>query len=170
MPPRRRRSQSRSRGAPRRKTAWLGGITNPLTVGPGGQATSQLTTELPTVAEDITARQGLTVLRIFMTLRMNSTDANLSAEATFGLIMMDGDARSAGAFPDPVSDVDAPWMYWERRVLLPPSDSQQHLMLDIKAKRRFRGNDDGVQVIIDNDDPAQSLEFALGVRMLLALP
>ncbi len=101
---------------------------------------------------------------------MNSTDANLSCEASFGFIMMDEDARSSGAFPDPLNDPEAPWMYWGRRVLLPASDSQQHLELDIKAKRKMYGNDDGMQFIIDNDDPAQSLEWAIGFRLLIALP
>jgi len=127
-------------------------------------------THLPDVDENAIAKQGLTLLRSFITLRLNSVDALLSAESVFGFIMMDGDAVAAGAFPDPRTDVDAPWLYWDRRVLLPPSDSGQHLRIDIRAKRRFAGNDMNFMFILDNDDAAQSLEFVLAFRLLLGLP
>jgi len=109
-------------------------------------------------------------MRILGTLRINSTDATFSAEGAFGLIMVDGDAFAAGGLPDPLLDPDAPWMYWDRRVFLPPSDSQQHLRIDIRARRVWRGNDAELLLIIDNDDATQSLEFAFGFRILLALP
>ncbi len=100
---------------------------------------------------------------------MNSTDANLSAEVGYGLIVVDGDALSAGAIPDPIGDEQAPWVHQERRVLLPPSDSQQHLKVDTKVKRRFQGNDQSLILVIDNDDAAQGIEYAFGYRLLFAL-
>jgi len=101
---------------------------------------------------------------------MNSTDATFSAEASFGFIMADSDAFLGNAVPDPLGDIDAPWMHWDRRVLLPASDSGQHIHLDIRARRRFHGNDTALLLIVQNDDAVQSFEFALGIRVLVALP
>jgi len=136
----------------------------------GAQTGIQLSAALPDVATNPLARQGLTIMRILGTLRINSTDANLSAEGSFGFIMMDGDAFSGGTLPDPLLDPDAPWMYWDRRVFLPPSDSQQHLRIDIRARRAWRGNDMELVLILENDDSTQTLEFAFGFRILVALP
>ncbi len=102
-------------------------------------------------------------------MRVNSNDAILSCETSFGFIMVDGDAVAALAFPDPLGDPQAPWLYWDTRVVLPASDSQQHLMLDIKAQRKFTGNDDSFIFVIDNSDAVQSLDFPLGIRCLFAL-
>ena len=129
-----------------------------------------LTSALPDVDENPVGRQGITIVRMFATLRANSTDATLSAEGAFGFIMVDGDAGAALTFPDPRFDVEAPWLYWDRRTFLPASDSGQQLVIDSKAQRRFRGNDDSLRLIFDNDDPAQTIEFVLGWRLLLKLP
>ncbi len=125
---------------------------------------------LPDIVENPIGRQGLTIMRTFVSLRISSIDAEFSAECAFGLIMVDGDAFASSALPDPVLDVTAPWMYWDRRVVLPASDSGQHLALDVKAKRVFKGNDDTPAFIIDNDDAVQSLEFSFSFRMLLLKP
>ena len=161
----RRRSRART---PRRPTAWHGDLSDPATVAPGGQTAVNLTQTLLDVDESPLFKQTLTLLRAFITLRINSTDANLSAEGSFGFIMEDGDQTSAAGHPDPDLDVDAPWLYWDRRVFLPPSDSGQHLKIDIRARRKFAGNDVNLFFIMDNDDSTQSLEFALGWRLLLA--
>ncbi len=165
--PRARRYTAR---ATRRRTAWFGAIFDPATIGATGQALLQLSAALPDVVANPIGRQGLTLIRTVGTLRANSTDAVLSAEGAFGFIMMDGDAFAAGSAPDPIDDPDAPWLHWDRRAFLPASDAHQHIHLDIKAKRRWRGNDMEFAFVFDNDDAAQSIEFTLGIRMLLALP
>jgi len=84
--------------------------------------------------------------------------------------MVDGDAFASAALPDPLVDPDAPWMYWDRRVLLPASDSKQQISLDVKAQRKFAGNDRELVFVIDNDDATETIEWVIGVRVLLALP
>ena len=172
MPKRSYRSRSSQRSAPRRKTTWIGQTYDPATLAPGGQSFIDCGgDQLEDNTETPIGRAGLTRLRIIATLRINSTDANLSAEMTFGFIMTDGDAFVASALPDPFTDPDAPWMHWDRRTVLPPSDSGQHLALDIRAKRVYRGgNDPTVALILQNDDAAQTIEFSFGFRMLLGLP
>ena len=169
MTTRRRRSRSFSR-APRRRTAWTGRTIDPAIVAAGGQNVNDILTGLPDATENPIGRYGLTIMRIVGSLRINSTDVALSTECGFGFIMVDGDASAASAFPEPTVDEEAPWLHWDRRVVLPPSDSQQHLKLDIRARRRMGGNDISLFFIINNDDATQSLEYALGVRVLLALP
>ncbi len=121
------------------------------------------------MTQNVLAKQGLTLLRLFATVRINSQDAALSAEGSFGFIMVDGDAFAVQAVPDPMEDPDAAWLYWEARSYLPASDAMQHRELDIKARRTFRGNDTTLAMILQNDDPAQSLEFFLSFRYLLGL-
>ncbi len=100
MPPRR-GYRNTSRRAPRRKTAWVGGLVDPATLGAGGQGITNLFLSLPDKVENPFGRTGLTVMRTYMTLRVNSTDATFSAEGVFGLVMVDGDAFAGGSVPDP---------------------------------------------------------------------
>jgi len=165
-----RRSPTRRSRAPRSRTGWHGLVTDPTSLAAGATTFVNFTTLLLDVATSPLFKQGLTLLRTFLTMRANSTDATLSAESAHGLIMADGDQVATGIFPSLFTDLDAPWLHWERRVLLPASDSEQHLRRDIKAKRRFKGNDEALIFLISNDDAAQALEFSLGVRMLFKLP
>ena len=168
------RPRSRSgyrRSAPRARTGWVGLLTNPATVSFGASALVNLSTELLDALASPLFRQGLTLLRTFLNLRVNSSDATLSTEYTCGLIMGEGDAVSSTAnMPSARDDVDAPWLWWERRVALPASDSQQNRLIDVKAKRRLTGNDNALVFIIQNDDPSEALEFSLGCRCLYRLP
>ncbi len=170
MPRARSRTRSRPTGRSRARTAWIVDTTDPSTVVAGTISVVNLMTELLDALESPLWRQGLTLLRTFLDLRVNSTDASLSTEYAGGLIMADGDAVAATVVPTPLIDGDAPWLWWERRVALPASDSQQNRKIDVRAKRRMSGNDNALLYVIHNDDPTQSLEFALGARMLIRLP
>ena len=154
----------------RRKPVWQGQVFELTSLTAGQQAVINMGSLLPDIVENPIGRQGLTIMRTFVSLRIASTDAEFSAECAFGIIMVDGDAFVSSALPDPVLDVTAPWMYWDRRVCLPSSDSGQHLSLDVKARRVFKGNDDTPAFIIDNDDAVQTLEFSFSFRMLLLKP
>jgi len=165
--PRRRYRSSRNSGTPRMKTAWMGGIQDPFSLAPSGQAFTNLTAMLPDTTEDPIRKQELTLLRVHANLRMNSSDANLSVDASFGLIMVDGDALAAQALPDPDTDPEASWLHWLARSFLPASDAQQQIQLDIKARRRFRGNDANLVAIWDNTDAAQTLDVQFSFRLLL---
>ena len=167
MPRSRGYRSSYPRRASRATKWWHGGFFNPFSVGPGLGTIQDLTADLPESTAFNIGRVGMTVLRTYITLRINSTDAIFSCEAAFGLAMVDGDALAAGATPDPFSDEEYPWMAWDNRAYLPASDSGQHMSLDIKAKRRFRGPDDSIAFMLDNHDLAQTCEINLAWRMLL---
>jgi len=164
------RSRRRYSSAPRRKTAWMGGQTDPAVVAAQAQSFVNMTETLEDLTENPIGRQGLTLIRIVGSLRINSTHATNSVEASFGFIMVDGDAESTGSVPDPKTDFSAPWLHWDRRVFLPPSDSGQHIALDIRVARKFTGNNNDLVLVLDNDDATESFEFALGFRCLFKLP
>jgi len=147
---------------------WFNAITDPATVAAGASAVVDLAVGYRDVAGGV-GRKGCTLTRIIGTVRVNSTDASLSAEGTFGFVKYREDAGLANV-PFPSSDDDAPWLYWKRRVFLPASDSGQHIELDVKSQRKFNESDDNLLFVIQNDDATQSLEFALGLRMLWKLP
>ena len=162
------RPRYRRSSGPRRSTFWTGmHMGGGSVLAPGGQSSVELTQDMPVAGTNDVGRKGMTIIRAFIHVRVNSTHASLSVEGSFGLIMVDGDARAGLTLPDPDLDHGAGWLYWARREFLPPSDSGQHFELDIRAKRKFRGNDDGLMFVIDNDDAAQSLEFVVGGRVLI---
>ncbi len=148
----------------------MGSFIEPSTVTAGNQSFFSLLTALEDVSTSAIARQGLTILRIFFDLRLNSTSATFSAEGAWGIIRTDGDQLAGLAFPDPLMDIDAPWMIWQRRAYLPASDATQQQHFDIKARRRLQGNDSGLTFVIDNDDASEAIEFTAGWRVLIGLP
>ena len=153
---------------PKPRTVWHGDFTVPAGLATGTTAFVNLTTLLLDATESPLFKAGLTLLRTYLTLRANSQDASFSADSAYGLIMADGDAIASGALPDPEQDIGAPWLYWDARSLLPAADHTVQQKLDVKAKRRFHGNDANLMFIIRNTDVAQALEFTLAWRLLLA--
>jgi len=147
----------------------MGGVTEKTTVTSGAQSVVNLTADLLDVADTPLARQNLTLVRSYITLQLTGGGAEgVGTEMAYGLIMTDGDALAALSLPDPISDVDAPWLYWDRRQVFPPGGIQQHLELDIKAQRKFRGNDATLVMILDNDD-IDEFQFIMGFRLLFKL-
>ena len=109
--------------------------------------------------------KGLRIERIILFLRINSTDASLSADFVVGVIVHPGQAAGV---PSP-SDESAPWMYWERGSALPASDAYQTRRLDVRAKRVFRDSHDQLLVVMENNDSAQTVEYIFGARVLYRL-
>ena len=120
--------------------------------------------------ENPIGKRGMTIARTELDVRLNSTSATLSAEGIWGVIMVDGDSVAAGVLPDPILDPEAMWMHWQRRVYLLASDSQQNQHFSIWAMRKFGGNDWNALFILDNDDLMETIEFALGWRILIMHP
>ncbi len=167
--PRKQRSRYRSRSSGPSKLAWIGGSTEPTNLGPGAKSNTNLTDELPDRAQNIIFKRGLTVQRLHLILRAFCTAATGLTEMAMGVIMVDGDAAAALAFPDPLTDVQSSWLMWDRRAL-DPQGIQQHIVYDSKSKRRFGSNDANLFFLIDNDDAAETLQFTIGYRLLLKFP
>ena len=168
MPPRRRRSSNRG---PKARYAWETSVFDPASVGPGAETTANLASDSTGDVSQFAQVQGLSVVRIIGSLRVNSTHASLSVEWAAGIAMIEDDAFAANVVPDPLTQ-PFKWMWWMARVSPPPGagGSSIQIELDIKARRRFPGGTGILGFIINNHDVAETLEFALSTRVLLRLP
>ena len=161
----RRRGRSTSPRTPRRKLDWITAVVGPQSVAPGQETLSDLTSGFPITDFE---RSRLTVMRMVGTLRVNSTDANLSVDWAAGFTMMNEDQVNSLVLPDPATD-DVQWLWWDARSSLPASDGSQQLTIDSKSRRRYNTKETRFTFIMQNTDGVQSLEFRLGIRILHAL-
>ena len=106
---------------------------------------------------------GLTVIRSIGMLRINSTDANLSADWVAGLYLRQQQS-SLGLSVD-----RHPYMWWQRGSALPASGVDLTINFDVKSKRKLNPGNDLV-FGVENNDPAQTVEFIFGIRVLWMLP
>jgi len=165
--PRRRARYSRK---PRRM-AWESSVFDPATVAPSAQVTAALLPQPPANTVETLSAQGISIVRIIGSLRVNSTHATLSAEWAAGITLVNSDGFGVNAVPDPVADTQQKWMWWMARVSPPPGagGTSIQLALDIKARRKYLPNN-VLAFIIENHDATESIEFALSVRVLVQLP
>jgi len=162
------RRRSQSRRGPRRQTEWNGVTTSPGTVGPGAITFINLVSAYNRagVAGLLTGLlKGVTFTRLIGTVRLSSTDSLLSADFAMGLIM----TTDTADVPDPETEIDRSWLYWDRRSVLPAVAGGQHIPLDVKAQRKFIHADARLLFVIKNTDSAQTLEFITGFRLLYKL-
>ncbi len=145
-----------------RKVTWIGSVIAPTSLAAGAQSFTELFTNFRPQT-----RKGLTLLRIRGTLRVNSTDAALSADFATGFLRF---REGATFFPRPETDTQEPWLWWKATSALPSEGQSNFFDLDIKAKRVMRSDDDEIGFMMENTDSAQTLSFALGIRALWALP
>ena len=158
------KGRSRRRSSPRaakRRSVWETSQAAATVVAPGTTASFPFTLD---AYQSRNMMKGITVVRIVGTIRVNSTDAVLSCDYVMG-ITVDAFGIVASA-----SDASQPWMWWKRSSALPASGVQIFLEIDIKAKRRFREDNDQLRLNVENNDAAQSLEFMPGMRTLYLLP
>ena len=167
--PRQRSGYARS---PRRKTIWIGGISDPANVNPAGQASISLLQNKPT---DFNVH-GSTVTRILGTVQVWPGDASNITEGVMGIGVVEEDAEAAGSLPDPSTQTGWPWMWWQGFAVgtqatgeLSTGESTM-FHLDIKAQRRLFNTLAELEFIIDNDDATHTFLFQIRFRVLLKLP
>ena len=163
----RRRSPSRSFArarAPRRQTVWDTTFTDPVAVTQGAVAFVRLSLGFRT---DV--RKGLTILRVIGQLHVASNSAGQSVEWNAGLTMV-----VENNVPSPAADLNEPWMWYKGghtdSFAALDGVSHQSYDMDVKAKRRFREDDDQLLFVIANHDVAFTLAFNIAARVLYALP
>jgi len=151
--------------------AWESSTFDPASVTSGSTSTAGLLSNAPADAIETLTAQGLTVVRIVGSLRVNSEDVALSVEWAAGISVIQNDAFNAGAVPSPLTSTAQKWMWWLSRVSPPVGAGGLSLQvdLDIKSKRKLDARD-RLYFVIRNHDAVQSLEFALSVRVLVRLP
>ena len=168
----RRRSQRsfRARG-PRRRTVWDNTITDPSSVPFGASSAVEITSGFRSVGGGA-GRAGVTILRMIGSLYVRVETLAVDTELVVGFGMVDEDAGNALALPDPSGDEGFSWLWWKRLVLYNASGAEQmtEVPIDVKSRRRFRSELERMYFMIDNDDPQHNVTFALGLRVLYALP
>ncbi len=158
--------------AKRREMEWFTGKT-----GFAGLTTASLTNFTLFNAISVGARfiKGTTITRILMDLTFRSPSVAQNNEASYGVLIMNADARAAGAFPNPddVSD-RAGWMFRGRgqNITSSVSDGSQWTRLthDNRSQRVLRTEEDELQFVIETPATGFTIEWSLYVRVLVKWP
>ena len=85
--------------------------------------------------------KGMTIVREIIAVDVELLSLNVSSRISLGIYLLNDDARSAGAFPDPESDVDKGWLWRTTRLWRTTAgmDPVMHLTADIRTPRDFGG-------------------------------
>ena len=164
MPPR--RSSRRARG-PRPRYMWISEQLASLTAVPAGaQSGFDLFQSLQTAQ-----KSGATLVRGLFRLWVSPTTSGQNVEFQHVLVMMDLDAFTAGAFPDPSVDIVNYYLHDGDAFRTDvdagfPGRSYQY---DIRAARRLRQQRDSCCHIIENTSAGNSLTYQIFSRLLVRL-
>ena len=140
----------RARGGPRRQTEWYDTDVN-VSVPISGQATVQLDVNL--VSDE---KKGATITRVLVSLIVFPSAVNLSSRVHMGIVLIEQDAVSAGAFPDVDQMDDQPGWMWRHMMSVRTENvsvrrSYQLVQADIRAQRKYIGEDYQLRLIIDEN-------------------
>ena len=118
--------------------------------------------------------KGATITRLIIDFALSASSVGQRSEVFWGIVLMNADARAAGAFPDADDFTDrADWMVRVRSEVsqLDLTDSSQwdRRRLDLKSQRIIHSEEDELQFIIDSVS-AFSCIWTLFVRALVRLP
>ncbi len=169
-----RTGRSRGRGrvssAPKRATEWFDTAVAETDLTAGLQVLLNMTTNLSDIV-----RKGSTILRILIDLNMRSVTGNVLAGIGLGLVLMQIDAFVAGSPPDPLDDDEQPgWMWRDQQTVVMANVNDQSqtktFKLDLRAKRKFPGEDSLLVLVIERDAPVATLELHGHIRTLVLKP
>ncbi len=169
----RRRTRSTSRrGRTRSRYIWTSDYVDPFAGAQNVQSTTELLTNI-----ELGVKTGATIVRIIgqWATRAGASDQDL--QAAFGLIMVDEDARLAGALPDlATAPDDARWMWQDSQYLFDGDiaanqDQWRQRPVDYRGRRRIGSRRDRLLVVAENFSAvAQTINFIWNLRTLLRLP
>ena len=143
-----RRTRGRRRG-PRRQAEWFDTFINETTAS-GQQDVQDLSSP---IAQD--EKKGMTIVRIIIDLTTLLVTAGTGGLLSYGIALVSNEAAAAIAYPDAddEDDMGRGWLWRARRVVsasnLNDVSMNSRLVYDIRAKRRFSSEDDGLYFIMD---------------------
>ena len=115
--------------------------------------------------------KGMTVIRTIGRLILQPGTLNVRPVLSMGTLMMNDDAFSAGAFPDPAdADEEPGWLWRESRVVqiaTLDTSPNQVLQWDSRASRKFRGEDDNLVLVVEQSAVAVTCTWDGLVRVLV---
>ena len=159
--------------ADRRQLQWYSKTTGFDALADGGQTNLPLYTTVDVTAIAI---KGSTVTRTIMDLRVQAAAVAQRLFFFWGLVVINGDAASAGVFPDPEDMSDRPgWLARGRITTIQASlsDSSQEgkVFLDLRSQRILRAEEDQYHLIVHNlSGGAFALNWSVFIRSLIRLP
>ena len=165
--PQRSRGSGRRGGSLRRSREWFGVAS---TANAGQSAGTQSTLVIVQPSIDLTANDG-TVVRIVGDFLLRCSAAALDAFYRLGIIVVDEDARVAGAVPDPWTD-PAAWM-WERTGWLYTSNvaditQAERFHVDIKTGRKLPQSHSALILVIENlSGSTTGFDYFVGLKALV---
>ena len=118
--------------------------------------------------------KGATVTRMIVELMMKGVSLAQDLYLFWGVAVVNGDARAAGAFPDADDITDrANWLMRGRMYTIHDSltDGSQvaRREYDLHSQRVFRNAEDELQLVLDNGN-ANTLAWAAFIRVLMKFP
>ena len=124
---------------------------------------------------DNAATKGATVTRMVIDLIFKSDAVAQLNQVHWGIVLVNGDASAAGAFPDPGGDSDrAGWLVRGNDYVIQDSlsDSSQwtRVKLDLRSQRVLRSEADGLELILQAAVTGFTVQWAAFIRTLMKLP
>jgi len=156
----------------RRETEWFTLQRAFADLAPDGQTNETLFNAISIGGRFI---KGTTITRMIIDMTFRNQTAAQDNIATWGILVMNADARAAGAFPeaDDVSD-RAGWMIRAQElfnaVAVASSSDWKRTFVDLKSQRLLRTEEDELQLIIDNRSGSFTFAWAAYIRVLVKWP
>jgi len=164
-------TQRRVRANSRRPMEWYSTVTGFAVLAAGAQSNTLLYNAVGQGTRNI---KGATITRVIVDLLVKNDTVAQNNELFWGIVIVNADARAAGAFPDPNDMSDrAGWMY-RGRILTNASSLTDRAQwaqkqLDLRSQRLLRTEEDELHIIWNNTG-ATILQFAIFARVLVKLP
>ena len=159
---------------PRRQAKWVEFAPTNHTITVGGQATQDLLLNLDG------GTKGLTIVRTILTMQMFANSSEATGDMIrldYGLALVDVEAASAGAFPDPGFPDQVAWLHRGFRVVVDDGatlrlESVVLVECDTPVARVLRDDRSGYRLIIDNSTVigGGTATVLTAGRVLLKLP
>ena len=154
--------------SPKRTLEWFTTHARAQTVTSGGQTANSM------LALDPLLRKGATITRIIMQLTLQGLSTGLVGICDWGIVVLNGDAVIAQAFPDAdVSSDRADWLArgQESVVTSVVSDGSQlvRVFRDLRAQRVIRSEEDELHFIMDQNTSGMTVQYDLFSRILVRL-
>ena len=161
--------------APRRRMAWTETVISTNVLGAGGQIGHRIFGP-----EGQLSLVGATITRILFNLSMLPETGETGGDMgrlDYGMTMVDEDAATAGAFPDPAGSDTVPWVMRDMRILVNESTvrTPQSLVValyDLSSQRILRSARHSLYFIMDNTtiSGAITARYEIHARTLYKLP
>ena len=116
---------------------------------------------------DVKARTSPTISRIRGLIGVRSNSLSQFIQGSIGILVAEQSAVAAGsaALPNPDSDFEAPWLWWNNFIELDAALLMKMIVIDSKAQRKLK--DSMAVVLIVRNAGINIMQFAFGVRFLL---